>query len=184
MDSSRAERKCWGDRGSYRDRLPKLVSYNELKGDLQVHSNWTDGANSIRDMAEAAEKLGLEYIVVSDHSKALSIARGLDEEMLLKQGEEIDNLNEEVGITILKGVELNILKNGTLDISNKSLERLDFVGASVHSHFNLSREEMTKRILKAIKNTNVPSLTPNPPTEIGKIPVATTDIILIKTKVI
>lgn len=135
--------------------LPKLITYNDLKGDLQVHSNWTDGANSIREMAEEAKKLGLEYIVISDHSKSLSVTGGLDEEMLLRQSEEIDKLNEVVGIKILKGVELNILKDGSLDISDKILESLDFVSAAVHSHFNLSREEMTIRILRAIENPNV-----------------------------
>ncbi|MEX2753338.1 MAG: DNA polymerase/3'-5' exonuclease PolX [Candidatus Freyarchaeota archaeon] len=139
-----------------KNKLPKLVDYRDLKGDLQVHSNWTDGANTIREMAEEAKKLGLEYIVISDHSKSLAMTGGLDEKMLLKQGEEIDALNEQIsGIRILKGVELNILKDGSLDISDETLEELDVVSAGIHSQFKQSREEMTRRVLKAIENPNL-----------------------------
>jgi len=139
-----------------KNNLPKLIDYKDLKGDLQTNSNWTDGANSIKEMAEEAMKIGLEYIVITDHSKSLAMTGGLDEKMLLKQGREIDKLNEQIdGIRILKGVELNILKDGSLDIADEVLEKLDFVGAAVHSHFNLSKEEMTKRVLKAIENPNV-----------------------------
>jgi DNA polymerase (family 10) len=138
------------------NNLPKLIDYKDLKGDLQTNSNWTDGANSIKEMAEEARKIGLEYIVVTDHSKSLAMTGGLDEKMLLKQGREIDKLNEQIdGIRILRGVELNILKDGSLDITDEVLEKLDFVGAAVHSHFNLNKEEMTKRVLKAIENPNV-----------------------------
>jgi DNA polymerase (family 10) len=140
------------------NRLPHLITYRDLKGDLQVHSNWTDGVNSIQEMADEAEKIGLEYILISDHSKTLGVARGLDEAMLLRQGEEIDQLNDNVDITILKGVELNILKDGSLDIADHVLEQLDLVGAAVHSHFNLSRDEMTGRIVKALENPNVDML--------------------------
>lgn len=137
-------------------KLPKLIDYRDLRGDLQVHSNWTDGANSIKEMAEHAKENGLEYIVISDHSKYLAMTGGLDEKKLLKQGKEIDTLNKQLeGIRILKGVELNILKDGSLDITDEALKKLDVVGAAVHSHFDMSREEMTKRILKAIENPNV-----------------------------
>ncbi len=133
-----------------------MIDYKDLKGDLQVHSDWTDGAHPIKEMADEAGEIGLEYIVVSDHSKLLAMTGGLDEEMLLKQGEEIDELNEQVrSIRILKGVESNILKDGSLDIADKVLERLDVVSAAVHSHFNMSRGEMTKRVIKAIENPNV-----------------------------
>lgn len=139
-----------------KNKLPKLIGYNDLKGDLQVHSNWTDGVNTIREMAEEAKKLGLEYIVISDHSKSLAMTGGLDEKMLLKQGKEIDALNEQIsGIRILKGVELNILKDGSLDISDETLEELDVVSAGIHSQFKQSREEMTRRVLKAIENPNL-----------------------------
>jgi DNA polymerase (family 10) len=138
------------------NKLPKLIDYKDLRGDLQVHSTWTDGTNSIKEMAQEAKKLGLEYIVISDHSKSLAMTGGLDEKMLLKQGEEIDELNKQIsGIRILKGVELNILKDGSLDISDETLEDLDVVGAGVHSQLKLSREEMTNRVLKAIENPNL-----------------------------
>ncbi len=139
-----------------RGKLPKLIGYGDLKGDLQVHSSWTDGVNSIGEMAEEARKAGLEYIVISDHSRSLAMTGGLDEKRLLKQGKEIDALNRQLeGIRVLKGVELNILRDGGLDISDSVLEELDVVGAAVHSHFNLSREDMTKRVLKAVENSNL-----------------------------
>lgn len=138
------------------NRLPKLMGYDVLKGDLQVHSNWTDGANSIREMAEEAKRLGLQYIVISDHSKSLAMTGGLDEGMLLKQGDEIERLNAEIaGIRILKGVELNVMKDGSVDISDDVLEQLEVVGAGVHSYLNLPLEEMTRRVLKTIENPNV-----------------------------
>jgi DNA polymerase (family 10) len=137
-------------------KLPKLVEYNEVRGDTQTHTNWTDGANTIQEMAQEAHKIGREYIVISDHSKGLAMTGGLDEEMLLKQGEEIDKVNERVkGIRVLKGVELNIQRDGSLDISDKVLEGLYVVGAAVHSNLNLDKNEMTKRVLKALENPNV-----------------------------
>jgi DNA polymerase (family 10) len=123
---------------------------------LQVHSNWTDGQNSIREMAEQANKNGLEYIVISDHSKYLAMTGGLDEKQLLKQAEEIVQVNKQVkGITVLQGVELNILKDGSLDVSDYALKKLDVASAAVHSHFEMGKEEMTKRVLKAVENPNV-----------------------------
>ena len=137
-------------------QLPNLLELKQIKGDLQVHTNWTDGQNSIREMAEAAKRNGLEYIVVSDHSKTLAMTGGLDEKGLAKQALEIDKVNAEVdGITILKGVELNILKDGSLDIAASALCKLDFVGAAVHSYFDMNKEEMTKRVIKAIENPNL-----------------------------
>jgi DNA polymerase (family 10) len=137
-------------------RLPNLIDYKDLRGDLQVHSNWTDGQNSICEMAEQAKKNGLEYIVISDHAKYLSMMGGLDEKGLVKQAKEIDEVNRQVdGMTVLQGVELNILKDGSLDISDEALENLDVASAGVHSHFDMTREEMTKRVLKAVENPNV-----------------------------
>lgn len=139
-----------------RNDLPHIIGYDDLKGDLQVHSNWTDGANSIKEMADQARKIGLEYIVMTDHSKYLAMTGGLDEEKLSKQGKEIDLLNEQLeGIRILKGVELNILKDGSLDIPDRVLKSLDVACAAVHSHFNMPKQEMTKRVLKTIENPNV-----------------------------
>jgi len=137
-------------------KLPNLVGYKDLKGDTQVHSTWTDGSNSIREMAEEARKFGLEYIVISDHSKSLAMTGGLDEKGLNDQAKEIDQLNKSLdGIRILKGVELNIMKNGTVDIDAKALEKLEVVGASVHSYFNLSKGENTERVIRAIENPNI-----------------------------
>jgi len=138
------------------NKLPKLVGYEEVIGDLQTHTTWTDGANTIQEMAVEADRLGLEYIVISDHSKGLAMTGGLDEKKLVQQGQEIDKVNDKVkGIRVLKGVELNIQKDGTLDISDEVLEGLDVVGAAVHSNLNMEKDEMTKRVLKAMENPNV-----------------------------
>jgi DNA polymerase (family 10) len=139
-----------------KNQLPKLVDYKDVRGDLQVHSNWTDGQNSICEMTEQAKKNGLEYIVISDHSKYLAMTGGLDEKGLLKQAKEIAEVNKQVdSITVLQGVELNILKDGSLDVSDEALKKLDVTSAGVHSHFDMTKEEMTKRVLKAIENPNV-----------------------------
>jgi DNA polymerase (family X) len=136
--------------------LPTLIDYHDLKGDLQVHSNWTDGSNSIQEMAEEAKKFGLEFIVISDHSRSLAMTGGLDEKGLEKQGKEIDQLNRSLqDFQILKGVELNIMKDGSVDIDSRTLEKLDVVGAAVHSYFNLSKEEMTQRVLRTIEDPNI-----------------------------
>ncbi len=135
--------------------LPNLIGYNDLKGDCQTQTKWTDGMNSIREMAEEAQKMGLQYIVITDHTKALAMTGGLDEKKLLKQGKEIEKLNKTLeGITILKGAEVNIMKDGTLDIKDEALKKLDVVGISVHSNFNMPKEQMTKRIMKAMENPN------------------------------
>ena len=139
------------------NKLPKLINYGDIKGDLQVTTNWTDGENSIEEMAEAARKSGLEYIVITDHTKSLAMTGGADEKKLLKQMKEIDRLNSKFQVLnskfrILKGAEVNILKDGSLDIKNEVLAKLDVVGIAVHSHFNLPRAEQTKRIIKAMEN--------------------------------
>jgi DNA polymerase (family 10) len=136
--------------------LPNLIGYNALRGDLQVHSNWTDGQNSVLEMAEQAKKNGLEYIVISDHTKYLAMMGGLDEKGLLKQRREIDRANKKLkDFTLLQGAEINILKEGELDVSDMALKSLDVASAAIHSHFNMPKEEMTDRLLKAIKNPNV-----------------------------
>lgn len=136
--------------------LPKLIGYDDLLGDLQVQTDWTDGENSIKEMAEAAKKQGLKYIVITDHTKSLAMTGGSDEKRLLKQMAEIDKIQKEVsGIKILKGAEVNINKDGTLDIDDETLAKLDVVGASVHSNFNMSEQDMTKRIIRAMENPNV-----------------------------
>jgi len=138
-------------------KLPELIEYGSIKGDLQIQTNWTDGSNSIEEMVEEAIKLGLEYICITDHTKSLAVTGGLDEEKLLKQMNFIDELNKKYKgkITILKGAEVNIQKDGSLDISDEILAKLDFVGAAIHTHFNLPKNVQTERIIKAMKNTHV-----------------------------
>ena len=138
-------------------RLPKLVKLEDIKGDLQVHSNWSDGKFSMEEMVEQALKLNYQYLLFTDHSKSLGIANGMNEEKVLKQMSFIDKLNQKYRgkIKILKGIELNILKDGRVDISDKILEKLDIVGASIHSYFRMTKNEMTNRIKKAMANKNI-----------------------------
>ena len=131
--------------------LPALVEVADLKGDLHAHTKATDGRHSIREMTEAVQARGLEYLAITDHSRRLTMAKGLDPKRLFEQLEEIDQLNEMLsGITILKGIEVDILEDGSLDLSDEDLRRLDLVIGAVHSHFRLSREKQTERILRAM----------------------------------
>ena len=137
--------------------LPKLIPYGSLRGDLQVQTNWTDGAGSLEAMAEAAMANGLEYIAITDHTKRLAMAHGLDERRIVEQMKEIDRLNRKFKgkIRILKGTECDILKDGSLDLPDRILAMLDVVGVSVHSFFNLPRQAQTDRIKRAMENPNV-----------------------------
>ncbi len=137
--------------------LPKLIGYGDLRGDLQVQTNWTDGSDSIENMAKAAVARDLEYIAITDHTKRLAMTHGLDEKRVMEQAAEIDRVNKKLKgkITVLKGSECDILRDGTLDLPDKILEKLDVVGASVHSYFNLPRAEQTLRIKRAMENPNV-----------------------------
>ncbi len=140
--------------------LPKLIEYGAIKGDLQIQTNWTDGGNSIEEMAGAAIKAGLEYIAITDHTKRLAMTNGLDEKRILKQMAEIDVLNEKLKskkekFRILKGTECDILKDGSMDLPDSILSKLDVVGASVHSLFNLPKAEQTARIIRAMRNPHV-----------------------------
>lgn len=137
-------------------RLPELIEYGELKGDLQVQTDWTDGAASIQDMAMEAKKAGLQYIAITDHTKSLAMTGGADEAKLERQGKEIDKINKEISdFRILKGAEVNILADGSLDINNEALAKLDIVGAAVHSHFKMPKEEATKRLVRVMENPHV-----------------------------
>jgi len=141
------------------DLLPKLITPKEVRGDLHIHTKWSDGSTSIEEMAEKARQLGLEYLAVCDHSKSLGIARGLDEARLREQMAEIDRLNERLdGFTILKGIECDIKADGSLDLSDSVLCDLDFVVASVHSGFKADEKQMTTRIVSAIHNDNVSAI--------------------------
>ncbi len=122
-----------------------------MRGDLHMHTSASDGHTGIPEMAAAARRLGYRYIAITEHSKRLTIAHGLDEDRLRKQIEEIDRVNEKLsGITILKGIEVDILEDGSLDLSDEVLGLLDLVIGAVHSHFGLSREKQTARIMKAM----------------------------------
>ncbi len=136
---------------SRQGRLPVLVELNDIKGDLHVHTEASDGRFSLPEMAAAAKERGLKYIAIAEHSKLLAFAGGLDASRLLEQIDEIDRLNEETGdLTILKSIEVDILKDGRLDLPDGVLSRLDLVVGSVHSHFGLPREKQTERILRAM----------------------------------
>lgn len=133
--------------------LPHLLRLEDMRGDLQMHTTASDGRNSIEEMGEAAQKLGYEYIALTDHSKAVTVANGMDETRTLIQIKKIRAAQERVpGIRLLAGIEVDILKNGKLDLDDEVLAQLDVVVASVHSYMNLPREEMTERILAAIEN--------------------------------
>lgn len=137
-------------------KSPKIISYDSLQGDLQVQTNWTDGEHSIEEMAKEAKRQGLSYIAITDHTRDLAMTGGSDEKKLLKQMAEIDRVNKRAsGITVLKGAEVNIRKDGTLDIADTALAKLDVVGASVHSLFKLPKKEMTARIIRAMENPHV-----------------------------
>lgn len=135
-------------------KLPKLIEYGAVRGDLQVQSDWTDGADSIETLAKAAMKAGLEYIAITDHTKSLAMTGGLDEKKLRKQMAEIDKLNKKLKgkITILKGSECDILKDGSLDLPDSVLKDLDIVGISVHSHFKLDKNDQMARLKRAMEN--------------------------------
>ncbi len=135
-------------------RLPKLVELKDIKGDLHVHSTWTDGAYTIQQIVDYVRKhYKYEYIAMTDHSKAVRVAHGLDEEKILQEIEEIDKLNKMLGLDFIKrGVEVDILYDGSLDLSDEVLARLDWVVASVHSYLN---QDNTERIIKAMENPYV-----------------------------
>jgi len=131
--------------------LPNLIELTDIKGDLHVHTNESDGIHTLEEMAAYAMHKGYEYIAITEHSKAVGIARGLDEERVLKQIKEIDRINKQLkGFRILKGIEVDIKSDGSLDLKDDVLKRLDVVVGAVHSKFNMTQEEMTDRLIKAI----------------------------------
>ncbi|MDI6776529.1 MAG: DNA polymerase/3'-5' exonuclease PolX [Syntrophales bacterium] len=138
------------------ESLPDLLSLQDLRGDLHVHTNWSDGKDSMEDMTKAAKNRGYSYIGITDHSKSLGIARGLSEERLLKQIDEIHELNDKLdGFTVFAGIEVDIRADATLDFPDKILENCDFVVAAVHSAQQQDERTMTGRIIKAMENPNV-----------------------------
>lgn len=137
-----------------------LCNLDDIKGDLHLHSTWSGGIDSIREIANYGEEMGYLYLGITDHTKALQVENGLDEGRLLKQSEEISCVNKEIQkqgmqIKILHGCEANILKDGSLDIENSVLAKLDYVIAGVHSYFDMGENEMTSRLKKAIEHPQV-----------------------------
>jgi len=138
------------------DRVPKLVEYGTLKGDLQVHSENSDGTATIEEMARGAKAFGLDYVAITDHTKSLALAGGLDGQELLQQANKIQELNDRLeGFRVLASAEVNIMKDGSLDIADNVLDKLDIVGAAIHSHFSLPIETQTERLVRAAKNSSV-----------------------------
>ncbi|MFQ6032134.1 MAG: PHP domain-containing protein, partial [Candidatus Zixiibacteriota bacterium] len=137
-------------------KLPSLIELKDIKGDLHVHTNWTDGNNTIEEMAKAAKKRGFRYIAICDHSPTVGVTNGLTEDRLLKQIKEIERLNRKLkDFKILSGIEVDIKSNSQLDLEDEILKKLDLVVAAVHTKFSQPEDEMTKRIIKAIENPNV-----------------------------
>mgnify|MGYP001342212878 FL=1 len=133
-----------------------LISLEEIKGDLHMHSTWSDGAHSIKEMAEAAKRKGYKYIAITDHSQFLKVANGLTPEQLKEQKEEIDMLNEQYSdFTIFRGIEMDILPDGTLDYDDDCLKELDIVIASIHSNFSQPQSVIMKRLKAALYNNHV-----------------------------
>ena len=131
--------------------LPRLIEPADLKGDLHAHTNWSDGRSTLEEMVQAAQDFGLEYLAITEHSGRLKIAGGLESSRLLAQIDEIDRLNQEFSeITLLKGIEVEILQDGSLDLSDEVLRRLDLVIGSIHSYFGLPLDKQTDRILRAM----------------------------------
>jgi DNA polymerase (family 10) len=133
-------------------RLPQLVELQHLRGDLHMHTTETDGRASLEEMAEAARKLGYEYIAITDHSKALAMANGLDEARVVAFAQQVRELNRQgLGIRIFSGLECDILRDGQMDVADDALAELDLVIGSVHSHMNLEAAEMTDRLMRALQ---------------------------------
>jgi len=135
--------------------LPELITVDDIRGNLHSHTDWSDGAGTLAEMAEAARARGLAYLAVTDHSKAVRVANGLDADRLARQIDAIDELNEQLdGITLLKSIEVDILEDGSLDLPDDVLARLDLTVCSIHSRMNLAGEKQTARVLKAMENPN------------------------------
>jgi DNA polymerase (family 10) len=140
-----------------RHALPRLIQQSDIRGDLHMHTNATDGHNTIREMADAALACGYEYIAITDHSKNLAMTNGLDEKRALEHVKRIRAVDREMAgrIRVFTGIEVDILADGALDLDDEVLAQMEIVIASVHTHFAQSREEMTSRIVRAIENPYV-----------------------------
>jgi DNA polymerase (family 10) len=140
-------------------RLPQLIEADDIQGTFHCHTNWSDGASTLEEMADAARRLGLKYLGLGDHSQSLTVANGLSPERVRQQQADIDALGKRLkGIKLFKGIECDILADGKLDYDDKTLASFDYVVASVHSHMNQTEAEMTARIIKAISHPRVTML--------------------------
>lgn len=136
--------------------LPELITHEDIRGDLQMHSTWSDGKSSLEDMLEGCRERGYEYFAITDHGPSLAMTQGLDAGKARDQWEEINRLEEKYeGIRILRGMEVDILKDGSLDMDEETLEKLDLVVASIHSHLDLAPPDQTERILRALEHPRV-----------------------------
>jgi DNA polymerase (family 10) len=146
QNSGEIERALQGD-------VPEVIDFGMLRGDLHVHSEWSDGSRTIREMAEAARERGYEYLCITDHSKSLGVANGLDAERLRAQRQEIEQVNEELApFRVLQGIEMEVRSDGSLDLEDETLAALDLVIAAVHSGLRTGREKVTERALAAIRH--------------------------------
>ena len=158
MDTPPPELRVGGDEidAARAHRLPDLIPYGSVKGDLHTHSDWTDGACSIEDMAKAAKEAGLSYTALTDHTKSLAFINGLDEKGVARQRKAVATVNKKMrGFRILAGTECDIHSDGSLDLDDRALATLEWVGVSVHSSFKLTGIEQTARVVKALSNPNV-----------------------------
>lgn len=147
-------RENWGEiEAAQKGELPKLITIEELRGDLHVHTKETDGRHTLEEMVEGSLHHGYEYVAITNHSKHVTVARGLDVKGMTMLIRKIDHLKEKAkGIMILKSGEVDILDNGSLDLPDRILKELDLTVCAVHSKFNLSREKQTERIIRAMDN--------------------------------
>ena len=169
------------DRGeiqaAFAGRLPRLISLEDIRGDLHVHTKASDGKSSLREMVEAAKAQGYEYLAITDHTKHATVARGLDEKRLAKQLDELDKLSDDLSdIRILKSSEVDILADGKLDLTDSMLKRLDVVVAAVHYKFELDARKQTDRILRAMDNKYVSILAHPTGRLLGERPAYALDI--------
>jgi DNA polymerase (family 10) len=136
-------------------KLPRLITLKDIRGDLHAHTRASDGHNTLQQMADAAAQLGFEYLAITEHSKHVIIANGLDKKRLLQHIKAIDKLNEQLdNITLLKSIEVDIMDDGSLDLPDSVLQQLDLTVCSIHYNFNLSRQKQSERILRAMDNPN------------------------------
>ncbi|MCJ7787017.1 DNA polymerase/3'-5' exonuclease PolX, partial [Patescibacteria group bacterium] len=144
-------------------KLPKIIDYKDIKGDLHCHSKWNGGGNTIEELLKMAQEMGYQYLGIADHTKFLRIEHGLDEKKLAEQRKEIDKLNSrlrqgfggQAKFKILQGCEANILNDGSIDIKDEALEKLDYAIAGIHSNMKMPKDKMTERIIRAMKNPNI-----------------------------